>query len=43
MNEYNVSDTGQEADAAAIRMDWAAIGQDIGDAMQVFEGEEREG
>ena len=42
MNEYNVSDTGHEADADAIRMDWAAIGQDIGDSMQMFEEKERD-
>ena len=42
MNEYNASPTGQEADAVAIWMDWAAVGQDIRDAIGAFEIEEAE-
>ena len=40
MNEYNVSPSGQEADAVAIWMDWAVIGQDMRDAIGSFEEEE---
>ncbi len=42
MNEYNASLTGQDADAIAIWMDWAAIGQDMRDAIGTFEEEEAE-
>ena len=33
LNEYNSSPSGEEADAIAIWSDWAAIGQDMYDAM----------
>jgi len=42
MNEYNASPTGQEADAVAIWMDWAAVGQDMRDVIGAFEIEEAE-
>lgn len=42
LNEYNVSRTGQEADMVALRMDWAAIGQDIRNAVGEFETDEAE-
>ena len=42
LNEYNVSPTGKEADAVAIWSDWAAIGQDMRDAIGEFEEEETE-
>ena len=41
LNEYNTSPTGRDADAIAIRSDWVAIGQDIRDAIEMFEAEER--
>lgn len=40
LNEYNDSPTGQEADAAAIRSDWEAIGQDMRAAIEAFRREE---
>lgn len=40
LNEYNVSSTGHEADTAAIRSDWEAIGQDMRAAIEAFEREE---
>lgn len=40
LNEYNFSPTGQEADTAAIRSDWEAIGQDMRAAIEAFEREE---
>ena len=39
LNEYNSSRSGQEADAVALRSDWAAIGQDMRDAIGEFEKE----
>ncbi len=40
LNEYNQFPTPQEADAAAIRSDWAMIGQDMWYAIHEFEAEE---
>ena len=40
LNEYNDSPTGQEADTAAIRSDWEAIGQDMRAAIEAFRREE---
>ena len=39
LNEYNASRSGQEADDAALRSDWAAIGQDMRDAIGELEKE----
>lgn len=38
-DSYNQSRNGQEADAIAIRSDWAMVGQDITDACSTFERE----
>lgn len=40
LNGYNDSPTGEEADAAAIRSDWEAIGQDMRNAVEAFEKEQ---
>lgn len=40
LNGYNDSPTGEEADAAAIRSDWEAIGQDMHNAIGAFEKEQ---
>lgn len=40
LNGYNDSPTGEEADAAAIRSDWEAIGQDMHNAIESFEKEQ---
>lgn len=40
MNEYNTSLTGWDADTAALRLDWMAVGQDIYDAVQGYEVED---
>ena len=42
LNEYNYTQTGHEADAIALWMDWAAIAQDIHDAIGEFEAQEAE-
>lgn len=42
LNEYNSSLTPQEADAAAIRMDWEMVGQDFRSAVAEFETEHQE-
>lgn len=39
LNEYNGLFTGPEADAEAIRSDWAAIGHDMRAAIGAFEAE----
>ena len=39
LNEYNDSPNGQEADDAAIRMDWAMVGQDMYNAIDAYEKE----
>jgi hypothetical protein len=37
--KYNSSDTAEEADGLAIANDWHVVGQDINDAMAIFEKE----
>ena len=39
LNQYNYSSDGEEADAIAIWMDWAVIGQDIYGAIQAYQDE----
>ena len=39
LNEYNQNKTSEEADAAAIRSDWQAVGDDIQVAMDKFSEE----
>jgi hypothetical protein len=39
-DEYNISATPEEADAAAIASDWIIVGQDIGDAVKQNESEQ---
>jgi hypothetical protein len=36
-DDYNVSETPMEADARALRADWAAVGKDLIDAMRAAE------
>lgn len=36
LNEYNFSQTGDEADARATWMDWAVVGQDMRRVMERF-------
>jgi hypothetical protein len=36
-DEYNTSRTGAEADAKAAASDWAAVGDDLREAMEEFE------
>lgn len=36
-DDYNISDTPQEADAAALAADWIVVGQDICDAINQAE------
>ena len=38
-DEYNISETTEEADAKAIASDWIVIGQDIADAIEQNESE----
>ncbi|MGA2890763.1 MAG: hypothetical protein ABSE51_22280 [Terracidiphilus sp.] len=38
-DEYNSSETAEEADARAIASDWIVIGQDIADAVEQNESE----
>lgn len=38
-DEYNISATPQEADAAALAADWLVVGQDICDAIKQTETE----
>ncbi len=38
-DDYNSSDTPQEADAKAIASDWLIVGQDIADAIEQNESE----
>jgi hypothetical protein len=40
-DDYNRSETPLEADATAIAADWLVIGQDIFDAMEQYESEEK--
>lgn len=37
--KYNCSETAEEADIVAIANDWNVVGQDINDAMAIFEKE----
>jgi hypothetical protein len=41
LDEYNVSESGAEADSNAIAADWCVVGQDLFDAMGQFESERR--
>ena len=38
-DEYNISETTEEADAKAIASDWIVIGQDMADAIEQNESE----
>lgn len=38
-NNYNDSDTPEEADARALRSDWAAVGKDLRSAMRTLDRE----
>jgi hypothetical protein len=38
-DDYNISDTPDEADAKAIASDWIVIGQDMADAIEQNESE----
>ena len=38
-DSYNESASGDEADAVALRNDWAMVGQDVQDAMNAYEQE----
>ena len=40
-DEYNRSETPEEADAKAIASDWLVVGQDIADAIEQAESEMR--
>ena len=39
LNEYNYSDSAEEADYRAIASDWEAVGRDIWVAMKMFDDE----
>ena len=41
LQEYNVSDTGKEADIHALRNDWRAVGDDIKEAIKSYEQGDR--
>jgi hypothetical protein len=40
-DDYNRSDTPMEADAKAIAADWLVVGQDVLDAIEQYESEEK--
>ena len=40
LNEYNTLLSGEDADFVALWMDWSAVGQDMHDAMSMYESEE---
>lgn len=40
-DDYNRSDTPLEADAKAIAADWLIVGQDVLDAIEQYESEEK--
>jgi hypothetical protein len=42
LNEYNDLPTGEEADALALALDWAMVGEDIRAATRAFEQEHLE-
>ena len=37
LNQYNESPSGETADAVALGMDWAVVGNDLNNAMGTFE------
>jgi hypothetical protein len=36
LNQYNASNTPQEADFKALKSDWATVGKDIKDALNIW-------
>lgn len=41
LNEYNTSNSGEQADTRALRADWTAVGKDIKKAMNDFDKENK--